>query len=103
MDANKCLLTGPWYSCLLRGSTTVWQIQSWMLSANLWTEHRVPNVGARERTQGVEGVCRHIGGTTIWTNQYPQSSQGLIHQPKIAHGGTHGSSCICSREWPCWS
>ena len=30
-----------------------------------------------------------------------QSSQGLNHQPKITHGGTHGSSCIFSRRWPC--
>jgi hypothetical protein len=41
-----------------------------------------------------------IGGRTIWTNQYPQRSQGLNHQPKKTHGGTHGSSCICSRGWP---
>jgi hypothetical protein len=40
-----------------------------------------------------------MGGTTIWTNQYPQSSQGLNHQPKKTHGGTHGSSFICSRGW----
>ena len=33
----------------------------------------------------------------------PQSSQGLNHQPKSTHGGTHGSSCICSRGWPCWT
>jgi hypothetical protein len=50
-----------------------------------------------ERTQGVEGVCSSLGGTTIRTNQYPQSSQGLNHQPKNTHGGTHGSSCMCSR------
>jgi hypothetical protein len=29
------------------------------------------------------------------------SSQGLNHQPKSIHGGSHGSSCICSRGWPC--
>jgi hypothetical protein len=29
------------------------------------SEHRVPNEGARESTQGAEGVCRPIGGTTI--------------------------------------
>jgi hypothetical protein len=29
------------------------------------------------------------------------SSQGLNYQPKSMHGGTHGSSCICSRGWPC--
>jgi hypothetical protein len=31
--------------------------------------------------------------------QYPQSSQGLNHQTKSAHGGIHGSSCICCRGW----
>jgi hypothetical protein len=30
-----------------------------------------------------------------------QRSQELNHQPKSAHSGTHGSSCICSRGWPC--
>jgi hypothetical protein len=82
---------------------SAWQIQKWVLTAIHWTEHRVPNEGARERTQGAEGVCGPIGRTTIWTNQYPQSSQGLNHQPKSTHGGTHGSSCICSRGWPCRS
>ena len=48
------------YSCLLRGSASAEQIQKWML-----TEHKVPNEGARERNQGVEGVCNPIGGTTI--------------------------------------
>jgi hypothetical protein len=37
------------------------------------------------------------------TNQYPQSSLELNHQSKKAHGGTCGSSCICSRGWPNWS
>jgi hypothetical protein len=32
-----------------------------------------------------------------------QSSQGLNHQPRSTHGGTHGSSCICNRGWPCWA
>jgi hypothetical protein len=27
--------------------------------------------------------------------------QGLNYQPKNTHGGTHGSSCLCSRGWPC--
>jgi hypothetical protein len=82
VDANKCLLTGAWHSCLLRGSTSASHIQRWMLTAIHWTEHRIPNEGARERTQGAEGVYSPIGGTTIWTSQYPQSSQGLNHQPK---------------------
>ena len=24
-------------------------------------------------------------------------------QSKKTHGGTHGSSCVCSRGWPSWS
>jgi hypothetical protein len=28
-------------------------------------DHRAPNEGARESTQGAEGVCNPIGGTTI--------------------------------------
>ena len=96
MDAKKCLLTGAWYSCLLRGSASAWKIQRRMLAANHWTEHRVPNGGVRERTEGAEGVCNPIGRTTISTNQTPQNSQGLSHQQR----STHDSSCICSREWP---
>jgi hypothetical protein len=49
-------------------------------------DHRAPNGGARENTQGAEGICNSIGGT-IWTNQYP---------------GALDSSCICSRSWPSW-
>jgi hypothetical protein len=103
VDANKCLLTEAWYSCLLGGSNNPWQIHRWMLSANHLTEYRVPNGGARERTERAEGVCSPIGVTTIWTNQYPQSSQELNHQPKSIPEGTHGSSCIYSRGWPCQS
>jgi hypothetical protein len=32
-----------------------------MLTANHWTEHRVPNEGVRERTEEAEGVCNPIG------------------------------------------
>ena len=62
------LLTGAWYSCLLRGPASAWQIQRRMLSANHWTEHRVPSGG---RTEGAKGVFSPIEGTTILTNQYP--------------------------------
>jgi hypothetical protein len=71
-----------------------------MFTVIRWTEHRVPNEGVRESTQGAEGVCSPIGGTIIGTNQYPQSSLGLNQQSKKTHGRTHGSSCICTREWP---
>jgi hypothetical protein len=68
-----------------------------MLAANLWTEHRDLNGWVRGRTEAAEGVCTPIGRTTKATNQTPQSSQGLNHQPKGTHGGTHGFTCICSR------
>jgi hypothetical protein len=40
-------------------------IQKWMLTVIYWMEHRAPNEGARESTQGAEGVCNPIEGTTI--------------------------------------
>jgi hypothetical protein len=97
VDANKCLLTGAWYSCLLRDSASAWHIQKWMLTAIHWTEHRVPNEKVRKSTQG---VCNLIWGTTLWTNHSSQSSQGINHQPKNTHGGTHGSSYIHNKRWP---
>ena len=102
-DANKSLLTGAWYSGLLRSSASAWQIQKWMLTIIHWTEHKVPNEGARESNQGVEGVWSPIGGTSMWTNQHPQSSLELNHQSKKTRGGTCGSSCMCSRGWLSWS
>ena len=72
--ASKILLKRTWYSCLVWGYASAWQIQKWMLIVIYWIEHRAPNGGARESTQGAEGVYNSIGGTTIWTNQYPQSS-----------------------------
>jgi hypothetical protein len=44
---------------------SAWQTQKWMLTVIYWMEHRVPNGGATESTQGAEGVCNPIGGTTI--------------------------------------
>jgi hypothetical protein len=40
-------------------------MQKWMLTDIHWTEHRVPNEGARENTQGVKGECSLIGATAI--------------------------------------
>jgi hypothetical protein len=71
--ASKILLKGPWYSCLLWAYASAWQTQKWTLTVSYWMEHRAPNGGARESTQGAKGVCNPIGGT-IWANQYPQSS-----------------------------
>ena len=83
--ASRILLKDPWYSCLLWGHA--WQIQKWMPTVIYWMEHRAPNGGARESTQGTKGNCKPIGGTRIWTNQYPRA---LV------------SSCICIRRWPSW-
>jgi hypothetical protein len=41
--ASKILLKGPWYSCLIRGYVSAWQIQKWMLTVIYWMEHRAPN------------------------------------------------------------
>ena len=71
----------------------------WMLGANHQTEHREPNGGVKGRTEVAEGVCNPIG-RTISINQSLQNSHGLNHQPKNTHGGTHGSSYICSRGLP---
>ena len=65
---------------LIWGYASACQIQKWMFTVIYWMDHRASNGGARESIQGAEGVCNPIGGTTIWTNQYPQS-------------------CICSRRW----
>jgi hypothetical protein len=36
-----------------------------MLTVSYWIDHRAHNGGARESTQGAEGICSPIGGTTI--------------------------------------
>ena len=36
-----------------------------MLTVRYWMEHRAPNAGARESTQGAKGFCKTIGGITI--------------------------------------
>jgi hypothetical protein len=71
-----------------------------MFAANHWTEHEVHNGKMREWIVGAEGVYNPIGRTTS-TNQMPQCSQGLNHQPKSIHGETHDSSCIYRRGWLC--
>jgi hypothetical protein len=84
-NSRKILLKEPCYSCLIWGYASAWQIQKWMLTVIYKMEHRAPNGGARERTQRDEGVCNSIGGTTLWTNQYP---------------GARVSSCIYIKRWP---
>jgi hypothetical protein len=45
-----------------------------MLTVIYKMEHSAPNGEARENSKGTEVVCNPIGGTSISTNQYPQSS-----------------------------
>jgi hypothetical protein len=71
-------------------------------------EHRAPNGGARESTQGPKGICNPIGETTIQTNQYPLelmslaayvSEVGLVcHQWKERPIGGANFICLCTRE-----
>jgi hypothetical protein len=37
----------------------------WMLTVSYWMDHRAPNGGARESTQGAKRICNPIGGTTL--------------------------------------
>ena len=37
----------------------------WMLTVSKWMDHRAPNGGTRESTQGAKGICNPIGGTTL--------------------------------------
>jgi hypothetical protein len=83
--ASKILLTGTWYSCLFWGYASAWQTQKWMLTVRYWMEHRAPNGGARECTQGAERVCNPIGGSTKELTSVPRA---------------HVSSCLRSRRWP---
>jgi hypothetical protein len=67
-----------------------------MLTVSYCMEHRAPNEGARESTQGAKWICNPLGGTTIWTNQYPLelvslavyvSEDGLVsHHWKLIRG-----------------
>jgi hypothetical protein len=48
----------------------------WMLTDNHCTEHREVNGGVREKTEAAEAICKHIGRTTISTNQTYQELLG---------------------------
>jgi hypothetical protein len=43
-----------------------------MLTVSYCIDHRAPKGVARESTQGPKGVCNPVGGTTVWTTQYPR-------------------------------
>jgi hypothetical protein len=41
-------------------------------------EHRTPNGGSRESTQGAEGVCNPIGGTELMSLAAYVAGDGLV-------------------------
>ena len=59
-----------------------------MLTVSYWMDHRAPNGGARESTQGAEGICNPTGGKPILTNQYPPELMSLAAY--VAEGGLIG-------------
>jgi hypothetical protein len=79
-----------------------------MLIVSYWMDHRAPNGGGRESTQGAKVVCNPIGGTTIWTNQYPPelvslaayvSEDSLVgHHWKERPIGLANFICLSTRE-----
>jgi hypothetical protein len=74
MYASKILMKKPWYSCLLWGFDSVWQMKKWMITVISRMEHKAPNIGAKESTQELKMSATLYVEQKIWTNQYPQSS-----------------------------
>jgi hypothetical protein len=64
-----------------------------ILTATHQTEPWYLNGRVRGRTEGAEGEFNAIG-RTISSNWTIKSSQGLNHQPKSIHEGSHGSRYI---------
>ena len=56
--------------------------QKWMLTVSYWMEHRVPNGGARESTQGAKGVCTPDFLQLLLPHSHLQHP--LLHIPQIA-------------------
>jgi hypothetical protein len=72
--------------------------------ADAWSYHqtelRAPVRGAGRRTGGDKGNCNPIGRTML-AGQTTPCSQDLDQQQRGVQGGIHGSTYICSKEWPC--
>ena len=78
------------------------QIQKWMLIVIYWMEHRAPNGGARESIQRAEGICNPIGGTTLWTNQYPRALDSSCTWPLVVqtlYAPVQGNARAKKWEW----
>jgi hypothetical protein len=53
--------------------------------------------------KGLKGLAAPYEELQYELTGTPQSSQGLNHQPKSTHGGTHDSCHVCSRGGTSWS
>jgi hypothetical protein len=53
-------------------------------------DHRAPNGGAGGSTQEAGGICNPIGGTTIWTNQYPPPPELVSLAAYVSEDGPVG-------------
>jgi hypothetical protein len=100
----------PQCSCPASGSNLLWTPVQWMdlcpllhnFNPDIWpmATHGEQHVDtgtticgkptsltclATQETEAAKGICNPIGGTTLWTNQYP---------------GALDSSFICIKRWP---
>jgi hypothetical protein len=48
-----------------KGKENQYSVSKIFSSVSYWMDHRAPNGGARESTQGAKGICNPIGGTTL--------------------------------------
>jgi hypothetical protein len=73
-----------------------------VVTANHWTEHRVPDEGVGEGTERAKGFAVSWGSNSV---NWPLSPELLVSGPPIksTHGGTHGYGHTCGRGWPCWT
>ena len=74
-NSKMCLLTGAWYSYLLRDFARSWQIWRQLLTANHLTEQRDLNGGVRGRSERGEEALSGINGRGS-----PWSCEGLMPQ-----------------------
>jgi hypothetical protein len=78
-------IKGRWKGFNLKNYSWTGEMDQWLRECNFLQKIWVtPNGGARESTQGAKGICNPIGGTTLWTNQYPRALD---------------SRCICIKRW----
>ena len=62
-----------------------------MLTVSYWMEHRAPNGGARESTQGAEGICNPIGEQQYeLTNTHPLPSELVSLAAYVSEDGLVG-------------